>query len=143
MLAPSTLEEMAQARVMVDHERLDARAGGPGSSSTGAASTVFVGHGGAMPGHLAALVVHRPRASAAAVLTNTGAGAAPEKLALDLAVAAIEALPAATEAWQPAEPVPPDVLPLLGPWWVEGHEIVLALAQGPARGEAARRPARP
>ncbi len=129
VLAPSTLEEMAQARVMVDHSGWTL-AWGTGLELYRRGETVFVGHGGAMPGHLAALVVHRASGTGAAVLTNTGAGASPEKLALDLAVAAIEVLPAATEAWQPAEPVPPDVLPLLGPWWVEGHEIVLGWRKG-------------
>src|SRR5918994_615372 len=66
----------------------------------------------------------------AAVLTNTGAGASPEKLALDLAVAASEALPAASEAWRPESPPPAEVEPLLGPWWTEGHEIVLSWRRG-------------
>ncbi len=50
-----------------------------------------------MPGHLAGLVVNRKTRIGAAVLTNTGAGAGPEKLALELAVAAIAVLPPATE----------------------------------------------
>jgi hypothetical protein len=66
----------------------------------------------------------------AAVLTNTGAGASPEQLALDLAIAAIEALPGAAEAWEPGESPPPEVEPLLGRWWVEGSEMVFSWRQG-------------
>jgi hypothetical protein len=91
---------------------------------------VFVGHGGAMPGHLAGLVADRKTKVGAVVLTNTGAGAGPEKLALDLAVAAIEALPPVTEPWRPGEPAPPELEPLLGPWWTEGHQLVLGWRGG-------------
>ena len=95
-----------------------------------------------MPGHLAGLVVNRKTKIGAAVLTNTGAGAAPEKLALDLAVAAIEALPAAPEPWQPGEAAPPEIEPLLGRWWTEGARDRVLVAQRPARGEARRRACR-
>jgi CubicO group peptidase (beta-lactamase class C family) len=129
VLAASTLEEMAHVRAMVDHAgwRL---AWGTGLELYRSGDHVFVGHGGAMPGHLAGLVVNRKTKIGAAVLTNTGAGASPEKLALELAVAAIEALPQVVDAWQPGEPAPPEIEPLLGPWWVEGSEIVLAWRKG-------------
>jgi hypothetical protein len=83
-----------------------------------------------MPGHLAGLVVDRKTKIGAAVLTNTGAGAAPEKLALDLATAAIAALPAAADPWQAGEPAPAAIEPLLGPWWTEGHQMVLSWRKG-------------
>ena len=59
--------------------------GARASSSTARGDRVFVGHGGAMPGHLAGLVVNRTTGIGAAVLMNTSAGGEPEKLALDLA----------------------------------------------------------
>ena len=74
VLAAATLEEMAHVRAMVDHAALDARRGARGSSSTARGEHVFVGHGGAMPGHLAGLVVNRKTRIGAAVLTNTGRG---------------------------------------------------------------------
>ena len=92
VLAAATLEEMAHVRAMVDHAGWKL-AWGTGLELYRSGDHVFVGHGGAMPGHLAGLVVNRKTKIGAAVLTNTGAGASPEKLALDLAVAAIEALP--------------------------------------------------
>ena len=129
VLKESTLDEMAHVRVMVDHEAWQA-AWGTGLELYRRGDHVFVGHGGAMPGHLAGLAVNRKTGIGAAVLTNTGSGASPGKLALDLAVAAIEALPAAVDRWSPGEPAPPELEPLLGRWWVEGSEIVLSWRKG-------------
>jgi CubicO group peptidase (beta-lactamase class C family) len=128
VLSAATLEEMALVRAMAD--QLTWTLGwGTGLELYRRGERIFVGHGGAMPGQLAGLAVERRSKVGAAVLTNTGAGAAPEKLALDLAVATIDALPQ-VEAWRPGEPVPPELEPLLGPWWTEGHEIVLGWRKG-------------
>ncbi|MCP9485348.1 MAG: beta-lactamase family protein [Gaiellaceae bacterium MAG52_C11] len=125
VLAAATLEEMSHVRVMVDHERW-ALAWGTGLELYRRGEHVFVGHGGGMPGHLAGLVVHRGSGIGASVLMNTSAGGQPEALALDLAGAAIEALPGTSELWRPGEPPPSEVEPILGRWWTEGHELVLA-----------------
>ena len=87
---------------------------------------IFVGHGGAMPGFLAAVCVHRPDRIGAAVLCNTGAGAHPDALALDLVEAALEQLSRAPALWRPDEGAPEEVAGLLGRWWAEGSELVLA-----------------
>ena len=129
VLKASTLEEMSHVRAMVDHAGWTL-AWGTGLELYRRGEHVFVGHGGAMPGHLAGLVVDRKTKIGAAVLTNSGAGASPEKLALDLAAAAIEALPAAVELWLPGDAVPSELEPLLGPWWTEGHQIVVAWRGG-------------
>ena len=125
----ATLEEMAHVRAMVDHERWKL-AWGTGLELYRSGDRVFAGHGGAMPGHLAGLVVDRTTGIGAAVLTNTGAGARPEELALELAAAAIEAMPAAAEGWRPGEPAPPEIAPLLGAWWSEGYQIVFSWRGG-------------
>ena len=125
VLAPATLEEMSHVRVMVDHERWTL-AWGTGLGLYRRGDRTFVGHGGAMPGHLAGLVVNRATGIGATVLMNTAAGGEPERLALDLAVAAIEALPETAPPWRPGEPAPAEVEPILGRWWTEGEEIVLA-----------------
>ncbi|NUT54384.1 MAG: beta-lactamase family protein [Thermoleophilia bacterium] len=129
VLRASTLEEMSHVRAMVDHAGWTL-AWGTGLELYRRGEHLFVGHGGAMPGHLAGLVVGRKTGIGAAVLTNTGAGASPEKLALDLASAAIAALPAAADAWEPGETAPAELEPLLGPWWTEGHQIVLSWRKG-------------
>nr|MBA2462312.1 hypothetical protein [Actinomycetota bacterium] len=66
----------------------------------------------------------------AAVLTNTSAGGKPEALALELATAAIDALPQEQEAWQPGDEPPAEVAELLGRWWSEGHELVFSWRGG-------------
>ena len=129
VLAAGTLEEMSHVRTMVDHAGWTL-AWGTGLELYRRGDRLFVGHGGAMPGHLAGLVVERESGIGAAVLTNTGAGASPELLALDLATAAIEARSAPAEAWRPESPPPAEIEPLLGPWWTEGHEIVLSWRRG-------------
>lgn len=134
VLKESTLEEMSHVRAMVDHAGWKL-AWGTGLELYRRDDHVFVGHGGAMPGHLAALAVSRKTKIGAAVLTNTGSGASPEKLALDLAVAAIETLPAAVDAWRPGEPAPPEIEPLLGRWWVEGSEVVFSWRKGRLEGK--------
>lgn len=134
VLKATTLEEMAHVRAMVDHEGWKL-AWGTGLELYRRDDHVFVGHGGAMPGHLAALAVNRTSKIGAAVLTNSGAGASPEKLALELAVAAIEALPPAADAWQPGEAAPPEIEPLLGRWWVEGSEMVFSWRRGRLEGK--------
>ena len=129
VLAKATLDEMAHVKAMVDHAKWTL-AWGTGLELYRRGDHVFAGHGGATPGHLAGLVVNRDSGIGAAVLTNTGAGASPEKLALDLAVAAIEALPPAVDAWVPGEEPPEEVVPILGRWWTEGHELVFSWRAG-------------
>ena len=129
VLAKETLDEMSRVRAMVDHAGWTL-GWGLGLALYRSGDHLFVGHGGAMPGHLAGLVVNRSTGIGAAVLTNTSAGGKPEALALDLAKAAIEALPAEPEPWQPGESPPEDVADLLGRWWSEGHELVFVWRGG-------------
>jgi len=129
VLKASTLEEMSHVRTMVDHAGWKL-AWGTGLELYRRDEHIFVGHGGAMPGHLACLVADRKTKIGAAVLTNTGSDASPDKLAIDLAVAAIAALPEAVETWQPEDPAPPEIEPLLGRWWIEGSEMVFSWRKG-------------
>ncbi len=129
VLSAATLEEMSHVRAMVDHERWTL-GWGTGLELYRFGEHVFVGHGGAMPGHLAALVADRKTGIGAAVLTNTSAGGTPERLALELATAAIEALPADPDGWRPGEVAPHEAASLLGRWWSEGDELVLSWRGG-------------
>ena len=129
VLARETVDEMARVRSMVDEARWSLGWGlGLGLYRRG--ERVYVGHGGAMPGFLAALCVHRPERTGAAVLVNTSAGAAPDTVALDLADAALEALPRPPEPWRPDDGVPEDVAAVLGRWWSEGSELALSWQRG-------------
>jgi hypothetical protein len=106
---------------------------------------VFAGHGGAMPGHLAGVVVDRATGVAAAALTNAGSGADPERLALQLAQATIAARPDPPREWRPEPGPPPELESVLGRWWSEGTEFVFTWEDGRlhARLAAPKRPARP
>jgi CubicO group peptidase (beta-lactamase class C family) len=129
VLAKVELDRMARVQTMVDQVKWNL-GWGLGLELYRRGDRVFAGHGGAMPGFLAGLVVHRPERTGAVVLANTGADARPEALALDLAVAALDALPRTPEAWQPGGPVPAELEGVLGLWWTEGEQIVLSLREG-------------
>jgi CubicO group peptidase (beta-lactamase class C family) len=132
VLLRETVDEMARVRTMVDEARWTLGWGlGVGLYRRG--ERVFVGHGGAMPGFLAALCVHRSERTGAAVLVNTSADAAPDTVAMDLVEAALDALPRAPEPWHPDDGVPDEVVPLLGRWWSEGSELVLSWRGGRLR----------
>jgi CubicO group peptidase (beta-lactamase class C family) len=153
VLARASLDEMASVHTMVDRDRWTV-GWGLGLELYRRDDRVLVGHGGAMPGFLAAVCVHRAERTGSAVLANTTAGARPETLALDLACAALDALPRTPAAWVPGS-VPSAVDALLGTWWTEGEQIggaegrnvsyleqdgtdVWRIAEGRERGELVR-----
>ena len=129
VLGRTRLDQMARVAAMVDQERWNI-GWGLGLELYRRENRVFAGHGGAMPGFLAGLVVQRAERTGAVVLTNTGAQAAPATLALDLAEAALDALPRTPPPWVPGDGAPPGLEPLLGRWWTEGDEVVLACRGG-------------
>jgi CubicO group peptidase (beta-lactamase class C family) len=129
VLPKAALDRMARPQTMVDEAKWSL-GWGLGLELYRRGDRVFAGHGGAMPGFLAGLVVQRSERTGAAVLTNTSAGAGPEALALDLAVAALDALPRTPAVWEPAAATPPELEGVLGVWWTEGEEIVLAMREG-------------
>src|SRR6185503_10418325 len=106
VLARETLDEMARARTMADPAAWTL-GWGLGLELYRRGERVFAGHGGAMPGFLAGVCIHRPERTGAAVLCNTSAGAGPEKLALDLAEALLDELPRAPEARGRGRPARP------------------------------------
>ncbi len=125
---------MARVAVMADEETWTVGWGlGLGLYRRG--DRVYAGHGGAMPGFLASLVVCRLDGTGAVVLTNSGAGPKVEKLALDLAEATDRALPVPDDAWVPDAGAPDEVRPLLGTWWTEGSELLLTWRSGRLRAE--------
>ena len=129
VLAPDTVEEMWFPQVMVEPTRWD-RGWGLGLELVNRGERIFGGHGGAMPGHLAAVYVDRATRVGAVALTNAGTRGMTSELALELACATIENWPAPPEPWRP-EPDPPEhVRALLGRWWSEGNEFVFTWKDG-------------
>ena len=119
VLARETLDEMARVQTMVDQERWTLGWGlGLGLYRRG--DRVYAGHGGAMPGFLAASASTGASAPARPSCVNTSAGADPTRSRLDLADAALEALDARAGALAPRRGAPADVEPLLGTLVVGG-----------------------
>jgi CubicO group peptidase (beta-lactamase class C family) len=139
VLSVETLDEMARVRTMAE-EATWSLGWGLGLELYRRGDRVFAGHGGAMPGFLSAVCVHRTERTGAAVLCNSGAGARPESLALELAGAALDALPRAPEVWRADGGAPGDVAPILGRWWSEGSELVLSWSGGRLRLELVEGP---
>jgi CubicO group peptidase (beta-lactamase class C family) len=123
VLDAATLEEMWFPQVLVNPDRWE-RGWGLGLELLNRDGRIFGGHGGAMPGHLAGVYVHRESGVGAAVLTNSGTRAPTTEIALELAATTLEQWPPDTEPWRPETEPPAAVRALLGRWWSEGNEFV-------------------
>jgi CubicO group peptidase (beta-lactamase class C family) len=134
VLPRAALDEMTSVQTMADQDRWTV-AWGLGLGLYRRGDRVYAGHGGAMPGFLASLVVHRGDGTGAVVLTNSGAQVPVETLALDLAETVHELAPDRPAPFRPDGGPPPEVVPLLGRWWTEGHELVVTWRQGRLRSE--------
>jgi CubicO group peptidase (beta-lactamase class C family) len=129
VLSRATLDLMSRVRTMAD-ERTWSIGWGLGLELFRREDRVFVGHGGAMPGFLAGLVVDRAERTGAAVLMNTGANADPIALSLDLLVATLDGAPRLPTLWSPGPGAPPELDGILGSWWTEGEEMILSIRHG-------------
>ena len=80
-------------------------------------------------------IPRRPRRPArertgAAVLTNTSAGAGPRRSHSTSRSPRSTRCRGRRQLWQPAAATPPELEGVLGLWWTEGEEIVLAVREG-------------
>ena len=144
VLAPASLEEMRELRVMAETQRWTL-GWGLGLMLRRFGDRVFAGHEGGAMGAVSTLVVEQESGVGAVVLANTTAGFDPVTVAGELATAALDA-EAEIELWRPGEPPPPELAGVLGRWWSEGYEFVFSWHEGhlEARHSAAppwRRPA--
>lgn len=126
VLAPATLREMCAPVVMND---LDTWSGGHGLGIElyREGERVYVGHGGSMPGYLAALVVHRPSRTGVVAYANayTMHGKSLGDLAFAMMAAVLDGEPEAVTPWLPAAQPQEDIADLLGRWWWMGREYEL------------------
>jgi CubicO group peptidase (beta-lactamase class C family) len=122
VLRPETAEEMRVVQALADHERWTA-AYGLGVSLRRDGERILVGHGGAMPGFIAGLLVSPKDKIGAAVLTNSST-AAVEELNVKLIARTIEEIPADPETWAVHEAPPAELASALGLWFIEGSELV-------------------
>ncbi|MFI7491531.1 serine hydrolase domain-containing protein [Micromonospora echinaurantiaca] len=135
VLAAETLTEMCAPVVISD---LDSWSGGHGLGLElyREGERVYVGHGGSMPGYVAALAVHRPSRTAVVGFANSygfrsgGIGSLGQRAL----TAVLDAEPALARPWQPTAAAPPaGVAEVTGRWWWMG--VTLDLTWDAAAGE--------
>ncbi len=129
VLASDTVEEMWAPQVMLNPDEWTV-GWGLGLQLVSQDGRIFGGHGGAMPGFLAGLLVNRETKTGAAVLTNAGTRAPTGEIAIELALTAIELWPPEPEPWRPESPPPPEIAAILGQWWSEGNEFAFSWRDG-------------
>ncbi|MCM0676666.1 beta-lactamase family protein [Micromonospora phytophila] len=135
VLAAETLTEMCAPVVISD---LDSWTGGHGLGLElyREGERVYVGHGGSMPGYVAALAVHRPTRTAVIGFANsygfrTGSIGA---LGQQILTTVLDAEPATARPWRPAAAPPPaEVSELTGRWWWMG--LAMEVSWDSERGE--------
>jgi CubicO group peptidase (beta-lactamase class C family) len=141
VLRPGTVEEMCWPLTVTDETLWAAGVGlGPWLLPQGAPAdrVLHVGHGGAMPGFLAAVYGRRggqgtPAGMGCAVLASSGTADGVDRLAHELLRMAVEEDPADIVPWTPGEPPPEIYRSVLGHWWGEGFEYVFSWRNGALR----------
>jgi CubicO group peptidase (beta-lactamase class C family) len=128
ILAKKSAEEMRTVQVIADHERW-LGGYGLGLILRRDGERIVAGHGGSMPGFIAGVYFSAAEKVAIAVLTNESSALIGE-LELGLVRTTIEEWPVAPEPWRVGEAPPDDVVPLLGPWFIEASEVVLRWREG-------------
>ncbi|NUR24972.1 MAG: beta-lactamase family protein [Catenulispora sp.] len=124
ILDPATLREMTAPVVMND---LDTWSGahGLGIELYRQGDRVYVGHGGSMPGYLAALVVHRPSRTGVVCYANayTIKDGSLGSLAFAMMRTVLDGEPAVVAPGVPAPAAPAGpIADVLGRWWWMGRE---------------------
>ena len=132
VLEAKTIEEMWFPQVMYFPDEW-VLGWGLGLELFNQSGTIFGGHGGAMPGHLAGVYINRKTQIGAAALTNSGSRADMDGFAIRLTQKAMELWPEPIEPWRPEEEPPADVRAILGVWWSEGTQFVFTWEQGSLR----------
>jgi CubicO group peptidase (beta-lactamase class C family) len=128
VLAKRTVAEMRTIQTMDDHERWTVGYG-LGLQLFRDGERIMAGHGGSMPGFIAAVRVSLRDRVGAAVLTNEST-ARMGALGSKLIATTVERWPAPPKPWTVEEPPPPDVEPLLGIWFMEGSQLVFRWRDG-------------
>ena len=128
VLAKSSAEEMRTVQAISDHERwLSGYGLGLGLYRDG--DRILAGHGGSMPGFIAALAFSAQEKVVVTVLTNESEAEIGD-LGVALLGATVEEWPVAPETWRVGEPPPDDVVPLLGIWFMEAARLVFRWREG-------------
>jgi CubicO group peptidase (beta-lactamase class C family) len=139
VLPAATVDELWSPQVIVNPD--DWSTGwGLGLQLLNRSGRIFGGHGGAMPGFLAGVMINRTSGVGAAALTNAGSRGGMSLLACTLAEATLELEPPLPEPWLPESEPPLHIVPLLGRWWSEGEEFVFSWKGGKLQADAVDAP---
>ena len=128
VLARATVEEMRTVQTIDDHVRWSGGYG-LGVMLQRDGERILAGHGGSMPGYIAAMYVSPADKIGVGILTNSS-GAALGELAKRLVEATVQQWPVPPEPWKVEEPPPDDVVPLLGIWFMEGEAFTVRWKSG-------------
>ncbi|MBU2698882.1 serine hydrolase [Pimelobacter sp. 30-1] len=129
ILAPDTLDEMCQPQIVMDVDRWGG-AMGLGFFLMRSGTRVYVGHTGAMPGHLTGIFTHRESGTGGIVMMNASVCPDPAAFAIELADHVLDHDPEEPEIWRPGTVVPEDLGELVGPWYSEGYPFVFSVREG-------------
>jgi CubicO group peptidase (beta-lactamase class C family) len=128
VLAKRTVEEMRTVQTIDDHVRWTGGYG-LGLMLQRDGERILAGHGGSMPGFIAAVYVSPADKIGVGILTNSSSAALGE-LAKKLVAATVDQWPVPLEPWKVQDPPPDDVVPLLGIWFMEGAAFTLRWKEG-------------
>jgi CubicO group peptidase (beta-lactamase class C family) len=128
VLAKRTVEEMRTVLTLSDHVRWT-QGYGLGLQLFRDGERILTGHGGSMPGFIAALMVSPSEKIGAASLTNSSE-ARLGMLTQSLVRETVARFPVPPEPWRVDDPPPDDVAPLLGIWFMEGAQLVFRWRNG-------------
>ena len=128
VLARTSVEEMRTVQTIDDHVRWTGGYG-LGLMLQRDGDRILAGHGGSMPGFIAAVYISPVDKIGVGVLTNSS-GAMLGELAKRLVGATIDQWPVPPSPWTVEEPPPDDVVPLLGIWFMEGEPFTMRWKAG-------------
>ncbi len=128
VLARASVEEMRVVQTIDDHLRWTGGYG-LGLMLQRDGERILAGHGGSMPGFIAAVYVAPSDKVGVGLLTNSS-GAALGELAKQLVAATVERWPVPPPPWQVESPPPDDVAPLLGAWFMEAEPFTIRWKDG-------------
>jgi CubicO group peptidase (beta-lactamase class C family) len=138
VLRADTVEEMSQPQILADVGRWQ-MAWGLGLALVRRDDDIYVGHTGAMPGHITGVFAHRSSGTAGICLMNSTSAPDPAALAVEQAAYVNEHEPKEQEPWRPGTHVPDELAGVLGRWFSEGQAFTFSVRTGTleARGDAA------
>jgi CubicO group peptidase (beta-lactamase class C family) len=128
ILRKRTAAEMRTVETISDHVRWT-NGYGLGLMLLRDGNRILAGHGGSMPGFIAALYVAPADRTGVALLTNSS-NASLAALAQKLVAETVSRWPVAPKPWRVEEPPPDDVAAILGIWFMEGDQLVFRWRDG-------------